>query len=316
VTRFPARAIAVGVAVLALGGLLAAADAPGGAFGVGVLRRDGVIVPFAAFTGRRWVDNWPLPDAEVIVPISVRDVPSAWWGPTAPLDRWQAWTASEPQALRVVQPDWVDAQCTRQIGLRADYKPALVPPPSTEQPYPKDGLAVSPPQPVERIAILRGESPEVHALIPAVHEAFNKAERRIEDRYPHPVERRAREGREPDIEAMYAAGEHPRIYYVEASRRYRLLGRPADQCEAVAFGTGWFTREGDAIRPLELSVDLLECNRAGASYMLPLGVMRLRGNTYWLAQFSGWDHERYVVVEVKSKSVRAVVNAWGGSCSR
>ena len=35
--------------------------------------------------------------------------------------------------------------------------------------------------------------------------------------------------------------------------------------------------------------------------MLPLGAMRLRGTLYWLAQFSGWDHERYVVVEVKAK---------------
>jgi hypothetical protein len=310
------RALAAGAAVLAFGGLLTAADAPAGAFGVGVLRRDRVIVPFAAFTGRRWVDNWPLPGAEVIVPISVRDVPSAWWGPTAALDRWQAWVGGEPQALRVVQPDWVDAQCTRQIGLRTDYTPVAPAPPSTEQPYPKDGLAVSPPQPVERIAIVRGESPEMRALIPAVHEAFNKAERRNEDRYTHPVERRAREGREPDIEAVYAAGDQPRYYYVEATRRYRVLGRPAEQCEAVGFGTGWFVREGDAVRPLELGVDLLRCNRAGASYMLPLGVMRLRGNTYWLAQFSGFDHERYAVIEIKPKAVKAVLNIWGGSCAR
>jgi hypothetical protein len=303
------------MAVLAaLGGAVAAAGPPRATFGVGVLRRDGIIVPFAAFDGKRWIDNWRLPDVELDVPISLRDVPSKWWGPTPALDRWQAWGSGEPQSLRVVQPDWVNVHCTRQIGLRTDYTPAAAAPPRTEQPYPKDGLAVSPPQAVDKITVLRGESEETRALIPAFHDAFNKAERRTENQYRHPVERRAREGRTPDIEAIYAAGDHPRIYYVEATRAYRLLGRRADECEAVAFGSGWFAREGAELRPLEVVVDLLECNRAGASYMLPLGVMRLDAHTYWLAQFSGWKHERYVVVDVMPKAVKAVVNAWGGSC--
>jgi hypothetical protein len=284
------------------------------AFGVGVLRRDGIIVPFAAFGGKRWVANWPPPNMELDVPISARDVPSRWWGPTGPLEQWQAWTTAAPQSLHVVQPDWIDVHCTRQIGLRTDYKPPEVPPPSTVQPYPKDGLVVSPPQPLERIAILPPTADDASVLIASVHEAFNKAEREVENEHGHPVARRGREGRLPDIEAMYAVGEHPRVYYVEASRRYRLLGQAAADCEAVGFGTGWFTREGYQVRPLEMTVDLLACDLRGASYMLPLGAMRLRGTLYWLAQFSGWDHERFVVVEVKEKAVRAVVNAWGGSC--
>jgi len=32
--------------------------------------------------------------------------------------------------------------------------------------------------------------------------------------------RRVREGREPLIEALYAVGDSPRIYYVEAIRQY------------------------------------------------------------------------------------------------
>ena len=305
----------VGVCAIVLGAAawLTAAPRPD-AFGVGVLRRDGIIVPFAAYDGKRWVSNWPLPAVDVVVPVSLRDLPGAWWGPTAILERWQAWVGGVPRALHIAQPDWVDVHCTRQVGLRADYTPETAAPPRTEQPYPKDGLAVSPPQPVERITVVRGEADEMKALLPAMRDAFNTAERRTEDRYHHPVARRAREGRDPDIEAVYAAGEHPRIYFVEAVRRYRVLGSPPAACEAVAVGHAWFAREGDDIRPLETFVNLLECNRAGASYMLPLGVLRTGGGMFWLAQFSGWDHERYVVVEVKPTSVKAVVNVWGGSC--
>jgi hypothetical protein len=147
-------------------------------------------------------------------------------------------------------------------------------------------------------------------------EAFNKAEREVESRYGHPVNRRAREGREADIEAVYAIGDHPRIYYVEATRRYRLLGQRFDDCEAVGFGTGWFAREGADVRSLEMAVDLLACNRDGANYMLPLGAMRAAGRLFWLAQFAGWNDERYVIVEIKPKTVEAVVNVWGGSCQR
>jgi len=119
---------------------------------------------------------------------------------------------------------------------------------------------------------------------------------------------------DPDIEAVYATGDHPRVYYVEAARRYRRLGQGPDECEAVAFGAGWFVRDGTEVRSLETVVDLLECSRAGAGYMLPLGVMRIAGKTFWLAQFSGWAHERFVVVEIKPKAVEAVLSVWGGSC--
>jgi hypothetical protein len=311
-----ARRLASAALLIALGVGLAAADAARVAFGVGVLRRDGIIVPFAAFDGKRWSSAWPPPSLDLTVPIDIRGVPARWWGPTGALQNWQAWTGGEPQSVRIVQPDWVNVHCVRQIGLRSDYRPLDAPPPRAEQPYPKDGLAVSPPQPVERIALVRPESSEGRALVSVVQAAFNKAERDVENRFGHPVNRRAREGREVDIEALYAVGERPRIYYVEATRRYRLLGQSIVDCEAIGFGTGWLVREGSDVRSLDITVDLLACNRVGATYMLPLGAIRAAGKLFWLAQFAGWNDERYVVVEIKPKSVEAVVNAWGGSCQR
>jgi len=301
-------------AVLALAGGIAASDTRPGAFSVGVLRRDGMIVPFGAFDGKRWTNGWPAPDLDVNVPITVRDVPSRWWGPARPLDTWQAWTTPDPQTLRITQLDWIDSFCVRQIGLRSDFQSPMPAPPPTEQPYPKEGLAVSPPQTVDRITILPTDSEDARALAPALLEAFNAAERVIADDHGYPVSRRGREGRAPDIEALYSFGDHPHVYYVESSRRYRRLGQRADECVAVAFSNGWFARDGDQIRSLRTDVDTLGCDRNGASYMLPLGVIRTAGKLFWLAQFSGWNHERYVVIEIKPKTVEAVLSVWGGSC--
>jgi hypothetical protein len=251
---------------------------------------------------------------ELTVPISLSGVPTRWWGPTRPLESWEASTAAGPRALRVVQPDWVDVHCQRQIALRTDYTPDQPAPPHTVQPYPKDGLAVSPPQPFERVEIVSPSAAEVQSFTPVLQEAFNQAERIVESRYSHPITKRRREGVAPAFEAVYAFGTMPRVYYVEAQRSYRYLGQSVNECEALAFGTGWFVRDASGVRSLTMAVDLLPCDRSGGSYMLPLGVIRLAGRLFWIAQFSGWDHERFVVVEVKPKSVDVVVNVWGGGC--
>jgi hypothetical protein len=328
------RAYAI-LSLLALSAALAA-DGRAGAFGVGVLRRDGIIVPFAAFDGKTWSTPWPPPvfaggrggSGDLTVPINVAGVPSRWWGPTGPLETWQTWTEGSPRTVRVQQPDWMESHCTRQIGLRTDYAAAQPAPPRTVQPYPKDGLAVSPPQALERIEILPIASPESRAIIGALLPVFNRAERETEERFGHPVARRSREGVQPDVEAIYAVGSDPRFYYVEAVRRYRDLSGSAE-CSALGWGSGWFVREtlttagpprGDStIRgamytsPL-MTVDILNCDRTNASYMLPLGAVRANDKLYWLAQFSGWRRERYVVLDMTPKKVQVVINKGGGGC--
>ena len=61
--------MAAAAAVMGLGAALWAADSAPGAFTVGVLRRDGVIVPFAAFDGKRWSNRWPPPALDSTVPV-------------------------------------------------------------------------------------------------------------------------------------------------------------------------------------------------------------------------------------------------------
>jgi hypothetical protein len=293
---------------------MAAAD-PRPVFGVGVLRRDGIVIPFATFDGKRWATSWPLPKLDLTVPTDLRAVPKSWWGPTPALETWEAWTGAPlSQALTVTGPDWVDVHCVRQVGLKTTYRPAEPAPPPTLQPYPKDGFAVSPPQPVEAIELLSPSAPELKAIAGELLSAFNKAERQVESDFGHPIRSRAREGKSPEIEAAYAYGEEPRVYYIEATRSYRRLGQPVGACEAVAFGTGWFAREHGKVQSLSTAVDLLRCDRYGASYMFPFGVLRLDGKVFWVAQFSGWDRERFVVVEIKAKTVEARINVFGGGC--
>lgn len=299
------------VAALALTATYAAAP-PAGAFDVGILRRDGVIIPFASFDGKNWSAPWPSPQPEPTVPINLQSVPSKWWGSTGPIDVWTAWLGPGIQrSVRVTQPDLVDVHCSRHVGLRTDYRSEQLIPPPSEQPYPKDGLALSSPQQMEPIEIVPVAGDDAVKIGNAILARFNEAEDRTVRGLGHP-NGEAAHNVVPSIEALYAHGTEPRVFYVEAVREYQEMG--SHECEGLAFGTSWLVREAGSFRVVALAVDEVPCDRSGASFMLPFGVLRVGGRVFWAVQFSGWDHERYAIIEPKAKSVEAAVSVWGGAC--
>jgi hypothetical protein len=308
------RGAALSAAVVVALGALAAAASDHDAFSLAVLRRDGAAIPFATFDGRRWRNDWPPPQVDLTVPINVGSVPKSWWGPVGPHGAWDLWRSGSSVPLRVIQPDWVKVHCARRIALQTDYHAdASVTPPDTQQPYPKDGVAVYPPHKIEPIEVVVSTSEQARDVMPVVLDAFNRAERETASRYSHPVVRKTREAVEPEIERMYVFGESPQYIYIEAGRSYKDTRSP-DGCTAFALGTGWFAREGGTVKPLLMTVDVLQCDRVGGSYMLPLGVVRAQNHTFWIAQFSGWNHERYAVIELKPKMVELRLSTWGGGC--
>ena len=289
---------------------------PRNVFAVGVMRRDGFIVPFAEYDGKRWGSSWPRPRLDLQIPITLQTVPKRWWGPSSPVAEWQVWPAFEaPErwySARVTQLDWVQAHCVRQIALRTDYHSNAAVPPPSEQPYPKDGLAISTSQPLLPIEILTPGAAEQILARSGLRRRFNAGERETELTFGHPIGRKVREDIEPTVEAVYAFGDSPRTYYVEASRLYRKVGDGG--CTSIAFATGWLIDDRRNVKWTDMAVDLLPCSKYGATYMLPFGVLSLDGRLFWIAQYSGWDYERYVVVELKKDKVEAVVSTWGGGC--
>ena len=312
-------ALAVAVFLTVLPGAPAGQTAPSGPFAIGVLRRDGIVVPFANYDGKRWRTDWPEPREQVDVPIHVRDVPSRWWGKAGPLENWQLWLgADSAPTVHVRQPEWFAAHCYRQIGLRTDYRPAQPPPGPAERPYPKDGLAVAPPHPIQPVEIVAPA-----AAPPPVVAAFNEAERKAikeferESTWSHPYKAPQRESLPVNVEAVYAAGDPAaaRVYYFEVSREYRNPNAGTSECATASYGAGWFVRDGSGpLRAIGIEAVLVDCDRYGVRYMLPLGVVHLDGRMFWIAQWSGWDYEEYDVVEIKRDKVDVAAHRWGGGC--
>ena len=284
-------------------------------FTLGVLRRDATVVPFATYDGKRWQNHWPQPGQDVDVPINLRSVPGRWWGQGGPPDTWQVWAgAAPPRIVHVRQPDWLQTHCEKQVGLRTDYQPDQWPPGPEAQPYPKDGLAVSPPRAVEPIETLLPNSAERPALAEILRAAFATREGDALDqarREGSPVRatRKELEALPITIEALYAFGTRHRLYWTEAVREYKT----ADTC-AIVFGEGWFVLDSGKLTHGEFQMVVVPCSREGLHYMLPLGVISVPRGKYWIHQWSGWDNEEYDVVDIGAYPIAPVLAVWGGGC--
>jgi hypothetical protein len=308
-------------AILALVPVLLLADDPS-SFMLSVLRRDGILVPFASYHKGKWATPWPVPGKSAIIPLALADVPSEWWWKVPPTATWTLWPVDgAARPLRTTAPAIYPAQCTSGVGLTTDYKTERPIPPPIERPFPKDGLAISGPVKIDRIEVLDNRAPEWDDFTRRIRQPFAHVERNAVREFSHwrpPLSRDERESRPVTIESLYrakvpAAGE---IYFVEASRSYDDP-RQKDGCDVVTFVSGWIRPWKPDRHVFDLSAVVTYCDRAGVEFVLPLGLLRLESRPpAWIVQVASWDYERYVIIETGPNENKLLVNAFGGNCPR
>jgi hypothetical protein len=288
---------------------------------LGVLRRDGVLLPFAVFNGDSWEIAWPIALNTSEIPINLESVPKKWWGPRG-VNGWRVRLGDgderslELQALAILR-----LFCSRRLGIRTDYRPALPLPPVHVEPFPKDGLAINANVPVEPIESVARDSPEWTALAATLAQEFDRVEEETIQRvrantgWRHPLERAERRKLPVRLESWYRspAGEPGwTVSYVEAVRQFPPA--PEDKgCGLETLVSGWVHHENGVLaKASDLRGKITYCDRVGASYMLPFGRIRPRGRYYWIFQLSGWEDEWYDVAEVGPKRVRHVIEVYAG----
>jgi hypothetical protein len=292
---------------------------------VAVLRRDGLLLPFAAFRGTSWSTPWPSYLQNLELPVNIEAIPERWWGGALDEDdaepKWTAWLTSgrsAPVSITGVQP--LRVHCEMRMALRTDYRAAEALPLMPVEPFPKDGLAITAGAKLERIEIVPPTDPAAAALIGAIRNDLNRVEEReiglvASGGWRHPFSRREREKLPIKLESWYRTSlpDDTQISYVEAVRAYPARAED-DGCGLETLFNGWVVqRKGRAEPRVQLGSRITYCDRVGATYMLPFGTLRLRDRTFWISQLSGRDAEWYAVTELGGDRVRAVVEYPGGS---
>jgi hypothetical protein len=319
-----ALAAALGLAcAAAVGARATAGQTRAGPIMIGVLRSDGVLIPFGQFDGRRWSNPWPAPAAwrQPVVPLTFEDVPRDWWGRLGPQADWTLWKpAGSSSPLRATGTLRLPVHCLPTVGLRTDYVPANPAPPQAVQPYPKEGLAAAGDARLEPVERLSTDARERAGLLEVLAPQFEKAEaaaiRRFSD-WTHPFPDSIRNATTIALEALYrvSTSKGREFYYVEAVKQYPSL-EPRDDCGLVTFVRGWITLDDPADRDPKVTATVVYCHRAGASYLLPLGILHVAGRRFLISQLSGWDHEVYEVADLDKLGERPELTVPGGDCPR
>jgi hypothetical protein len=285
-----------------------------------VLRRDGIMLPFASFRGNSWTVPWPAGLANVELPINLESVPERWWGGWQP-DSWRAWLADGTnRPIRALEPVPFRIHCAPRLGIRTDYKSAEAMPLVPVEPYPKDGLAATAGIAIESVEVVSRSETGWGALAIELMNEFNRAED-LEiasvantEGWRHPVDRTERRLAPVRIESWYRTtlDEGMSVSYIEAVRSYPP--RPEDNgCGLETLFSGWvYHRTGEPSRRPDLAARLTYCDRVNATYMLPFGRLRLKDRVYWIAQMSGYESEWYAVAEIGSRA-RIIAEYFAGS---
>ena len=319
---------AVSVAVLHAEPVQPAANTP---FLLSVLNRDGLAIPFAAFTGKRWLTPWPQ-DQRGVLPMTLDDVERDWWGDQDRPQKMALWMngqqAGEASFTALSQ---VRVLCSARLGLRTDYVPRELVPPRLRQPFPKDGVLVSNGIPMGRIETIERGAAEWTRALQLLTNEFDKMEKRAIrsfDGWEHPIKEADRKRTPITMEAMYRAPSDAKgwtTYFVETVRQFPkpqvFLAPTGDYarlrdggCGLVTVGQGWVHVGPDGKHHVDLTTRITYCDRKGVGFMFPFGTIRAGDKTYWVYQYSGYDDEFYQVVRPEPDDVKVVAGYHGGSC--
>jgi hypothetical protein len=291
-------------------------------FVLSVLRRDGIVLPFAAFDGRRWSRRWPE-RVPVELPISLDAVPGWWWGVDAPPRRMHLWDAGASVGeVTVTGLTMTRLMCERRLALRSDYKAGTPAPPPMVLPYPKDGLLVSSAVPVGTIAVRQPDSADANKILMLATEEFNKQEKRAAGAFTdwrHPIKADHRKLVPITIEALYSApADDPEwtAYFVEAIRQFPPGPAEKDGCGLATYVSGWVMVGPNDRARIYLRARVTYCDRKGVGYMLPFGLIQANRKSYWVFQYAGFESEGYEVVRPTARGPETQVVYTAGVCAR
>ena len=303
-----------------LGGTLAAqAPAP---IVVGILFRDGTLLPFAAFDGRAWTAWWPEPDsgdhpAVLPSPPTLDRVPRAWLGAPSRVPR--VWYTRQPSgALRTIR-----AHGLTGIRLMLAAGVAISTRPDTDNEsvrelFPEDqqGVAISVPRSIGRVRDVTADPQPCRRLFDALTTDTRVAtDAAILDLDASPTSRALADAvkRGPsksgsndlEIEACFAGPSRPdgsAVYYVAASHRYPVTPASLETGDALFEIDGWVDSrprsEGGSLLNGRFRASVRSTFSVTTGSINPIAVLPFGPLQYWVVANHLEDGIEYGIYEI------------------
>ncbi len=288
---------------------------------VGVLRSDGVVVPFAELSGGRWL---PAPiRGHIVEPATLADMEKPWFGGLGPdLATWYAWPSiGQPRTLHATALVPAESHCQRVWGLRTGSRRGR-----------RNAIPVA-------VALTQHATASAFEVLAGATSDWQRIERFVTERFDG-LESVALHARKTALESGEEARGVPDttrvkepvalrhvfrtrdvvdervLFYVEGARSYR---EPADRssggCEDVSYFSGWL--QTDALGHLEMidgHVVLTGCDLKDVLVTTPLGVFRWGSDWFIAAQEGSYEGDQYAIYEIRGDDIRVVHGVYAGGC--
>ena len=252
----------------------------------------GPVIPFAVYDSGSWTNIWPGLESTAIADrrsrhssdelkqVLVRTLgetgrlPTKWW--FMPLE-------GAPGPVEIQEVFWLETHCTWNWALRTESP--LLPPRCTNCcPDPVAGV-------VSNLACF-GERFEL--LPPASGFPLEAADRRSV-----PFKRVSA------WKAPLRSGTHS-LVYLSAVKEY-----PVPECVAPSIFSAWVLQEREAPpRPLEVRVDLTDCDYKSDSRLRPVTMVQAGGREFVVVELGAWEGVQFGVFEVRSTSLVERIATW------
>jgi hypothetical protein len=288
--------------------VLALVAAPAGQvvqpFTVGILRQDGILIPFAAFDGNTWTNAWPsgTDDRRPLIPDGLANIPRSWWGREGPVTEWELIRPNGiRQWIRVTGVTPFQTHCLANVGLTTDFQGDVVVPPHT-YPVPSAGLASTRPGLFEAAEEVPNGAAEFQAVSALLPEVFAGLEKPAWSTVPEGW-RPALSGSlpAPVLRALYRSsiGNGRERFSFYATRTVPTFTSPGSGIfEPMTVINGWLTRSRGSALAVEHATAIADSDDLKRSRILkPFGQVEIVGRHLWFGTSHGYEWETYVVVE-------------------
>lgn len=257
---------------------------------VGLLRSDGVVLPFAHWGGLQWAT---LPREEL---------PS----PALHIDRW--YLSVSGGGFRALKAGsivrFVDGDnFYEEWGQLTDFAPRQFE--TRSFPRPRIGLVLSRPERVVHLQAVRRGDPVARRLIALVRAELDRQDsattRRMSGNTLSAAERARLPMRMVTLEASTTRVRGERVYFYVAERQY-------PGCESGGL-EGLALESNGAVRLVGPRFDLGDCEGKGRTQLRLYGILLLAGGVFLIGETSEWEASTRVVLELTASGVRGIVPA-------
>jgi hypothetical protein len=303
--------------------VVAAAEKKTDPLWIGMVRIDGLLVPFGTFPAGKWVNSWPIlaleeePNGDKPVRImdgriSLQDVPDSWKGgkQAVPM-KWYVWSeGSQPRILNVSHVEKSSSHCSVGWALKTDLQPAQK---VDYAPTPKLGIATSRPLKIISFEPVDKDSKIVLSFLQAVKVRFHEQEKVTQYAMLKNWEKGSIE-----LSRVYRLREEINgsvLYFLEAQRKYPRDNNESDpDCYNLNWMNSWVTLHGDKVTILSSKFFLSDCDGKGNDNVTPKLILALRGKYFIVSENYGYENEFYTIHEILDGSLKEVLNVDGGGC--